>query len=113
MNFPFLVEFYANFGSIGVFAGMFLTGIIFRLLDTTLNRPGQSVVRSIASMSILIPLLNVESDFSLVFGGIFLNGIAFAMLLRFLRARVDDGSREHGVDATRVTRPGLTPLQRA
>jgi hypothetical protein len=96
MNFPYLIEFYANFGSLGVFAGMFLTGMIFRVLDLTLNRPGQSVVRSIASMSILIPLLNVESDFSLVFGGIFLNGMAFVILLRFLRARVD-GTGEHGV----------------
>jgi hypothetical protein len=94
MNFPYLVEFYANFGPIGVFAGMCLTGMLFRLLDLTLNRPGQSVVRSIASMSILLPLLNVESDFSLVFGGVFLNGMAFIILLRFLRTRVDAGGRE-------------------
>jgi hypothetical protein len=94
MNFPYLVEFYANFGPIGVFAGMFVTGMIFRLFDLTLNRPGQSVVRSIASMSILLPLLNVESDFSLVFGGIFLNGMAFVILLRFLRTRVDANGRQ-------------------
>jgi hypothetical protein len=109
MNFPFLIEFYANFGPVGIFAGMFLTGIIFRLLDLTLNRPGQSVVRSIASMAILIPLLNVESDFSLVFGGIFLNGIAFVILLRFLRTQMDGSAREHSVHSTPVARPLLTP----
>jgi hypothetical protein len=98
MNFPYLVEFYANFGPVGVFAGMFLTGMIFGVLDRALNRPGQSVVRSVASMSILIPLLNMESDFSLVFGGVFLNGVAFVILLRFLRARVD-GSGEQGARA--------------
>jgi hypothetical protein len=109
MNFPYIVEFYANFGSIGVFVGMFLTGMIFRLLDLTLNRPGQSVVRSIASMSILIPLLNVESDFSLVFGGIFLNGIAFVILLRFLRTKVDASAREPTVQSRPVARPLFTP----
>jgi hypothetical protein len=109
MNFPYIVEFYANFGPIGVFAGMFLTGMIFRLLDLTLNRRGQSVVRSIASMSMLIPLLNVESDFSLVFGGVFLNGVAFIVVLRFLRARVDGNAREHTTRSTPVARPLLTP----
>jgi hypothetical protein len=88
VNLPFLVEFYINFGTLGVFVGMFLTGMLYRLLDVILNRPGQNLLRTIASMSILIPLLNVESDFSLVFGGIFLNAIAFVVVLRYLRKRV-------------------------
>jgi hypothetical protein len=110
MNFPYLVEFYANFGPVGVFAGMFLTGMIFRVLDLTLNRPGQSVVRSIASMSILIPLLNVESDFSLVFGGIFLNGMAFVILLRFLRAQVDRSGEQRAHATSRRTAGPHTAL---
>lgn len=85
VNLPFLVEFYANFGTTGVIVGMFLTGLLYRLFDAVLNRRGQSTVRSLAAVSILIPLLNVESDFSLVFGGMFLNALAYFAVLRFLR----------------------------
>jgi hypothetical protein len=105
VNLPFLVEFYINFGTAGVLIGMFLTGMVYRVLDVVLNRPGQSVLRTIASMSILIPLLNVESDFSLVFGGIFLNAIAFVVVLRYLRQRVSRGAQPRTIrsSASRLT----------
>jgi hypothetical protein len=98
INIPFLIEFYANFGVVGVFVGMFLTGCVYRVLDRLLNVPGQSIVRSLASLSIMLPLLNIESDFSLVFGGLFMNAVAFEIVLRFLNARIRQG--------TQVTRPG-------
>ena len=88
INFPFLSEFYANFGAMGVILGMFLTGVIYRALDLLLNVPGQSTIRSLVGLSILLPLLNIESDFSLVFGGLFLNAVAFHLVLRFLRKRI-------------------------
>jgi hypothetical protein len=106
VNLPFLVEFYINFGTFGVFVGMFFTGMVYQLLNITLNRPGQSVLRTIASMSILIPMLNVESDFSLVFGGIFLNGIAFVIVLRYLRRQVSAGALPQSVPLqARLTPP--------
>lgn len=81
INLPFLVEFYANFGEIGVLVGMVIVGLLYRLLDNDLNRPGQPLQVTICSMVLLVPLLNIESDFSLVFGGLFMNGIALWGLL--------------------------------
>lgn len=92
INLPFLVEFYANFGAAGVLAGMFIVGLLYRLLDLLLNVPGQSILRSLASLAIMLPLLNIESDFGLAFGGLFLNTIAFYAVLRFLGGRVTRGA---------------------
>lgn len=87
VNLPFLVEFYLNFGPIGVYLGMLLTGAFLRVVDYALNRPGQDIMQSLASAAILLPLLNVESDFSLIFGGVFLNAVAMRIVLRYLRDR--------------------------
>jgi len=81
INLPFLVEFYANFGEIGVLIGMVVVGLLYRLLDNDLNRAGQPLQVTICSLVLLVPLLNIESDFSLVFGGLFMNGIALWGLL--------------------------------
>ena len=81
INLPFLIEFYANFGEIGVLIGMVIVGVLYRLLDNDLNRPGQPLQVTICSLVLLVPLLNIESDFSLVFGGLFMNGIALWGLL--------------------------------
>ena len=84
INLPFLVEFYANFGEIGVLIGMVIVGLLYRLLDNDLNRPGQPLQVTICSLVLLVPLLNIESDFSLVFGGLFMNGVALWGLLMAL-----------------------------
>ena len=81
INMPFLVEFYANFGEVGVLVGMVIVGLLYRLLDNDLNRAGQPLQVTICSLVLLIPLLNIESDFSLVFGGLFMNGVALWGLL--------------------------------
>ena len=81
INLPFLVEFYANFGEIGVLIGMTIVGLAYRLLDNDLNRAGQPLQVTICSLGLLVPLLNIESDFSLVFGGLFMNGVALWALL--------------------------------
>lgn len=81
-NLPQIVEFYANFGTWGVLIGMFVVGIIFATVERYVNQPGQEVIRSIAGICLLIPLFNIESDFSLVFGGLFLNAIGLRFLIR-------------------------------
>ena len=111
VNLPFLVEFYINFGPLGVFVGMLITGMIYRLLDVTLNRPSQNIVRTIANMSILIPLLNVESDFSLVFGGIFLNAIALLIVLRYMRRDAVARAPKVAAASTGTFRESTAPLE--
>lgn len=81
INLPFLVEFYANFGEIGILIGMVIVGVLYRLLDNDLNRPRQPLQVTICGLVLLVPLLNIESDFSLVFGGLFMNGVALWCLL--------------------------------
>lgn len=82
INLPFLIEFYANFGEMGVVVGMLLVGALYKLLERLMNRPNQDVLISIAGLGVLLPLINIESDFSLIFGGVFLNGAALWLLLR-------------------------------
>ena len=85
LNLPILVEFYANFGMAGVIAGMFLVGVIYFVLDRTVNNAGQDSLHSLVGVVILVPLANIESDFSLGFGGLILNGVALWLVLRTIR----------------------------
>ena len=92
INLPFLVEFYANFGENGVYIGMFIIGVILAVLQRTLNRPRQTWVRSLCGLVLLLPLVtNIESDFSLIFGGLILNGLAMYLVYRFLLSRCAAG----------------------
>ena len=85
LNLPILVEFYANFGIAGAIGGMFLVGLIYFILDRTVNNPGQDTLHSLVGIVILVPLANIESDFSLGFGGLILNGVALWFVLRTIR----------------------------
>ncbi|MFL5563198.1 MAG: hypothetical protein ACJ79K_17160 [Gemmatimonadaceae bacterium] len=105
VNMPFMLEFYANFGFSGVLIGMFLTAFIIRLLDVLLNRAGSSVLRAVAALMIIQPIFLIESDFSLVFGGLIMNGIAMLLLVRQLEKRAAVRARAAAV-------PAVPPVQR-
>jgi hypothetical protein len=92
INLPFLVEFYANFGERGVYLGMFAIGMLLAVLQRYLNRPRQGWLRSLAALVLLVPIItNIESDFSLIFGGLILNGAAMYIVYRFLVAKCSRG----------------------
>ena len=76
-NLPQLVEFYANFGAIGVLLGMLIIGAIYGLIHQAFIHPSVGLGRVVAAIFIFYRLLIVESNFSLVFGGLF---SAFALL---------------------------------
>ncbi|HEX8430033.1 MAG TPA: hypothetical protein VF625_02055, partial [Longimicrobium sp.] len=86
INFPFLVEFYANFSVAGVVIGMLLVGILYQLLERRINRPGQDPLVSILAIAVFVPLFNIESDFSLIFGGIVMAGAAQWAILYTIRS---------------------------
>lgn len=97
VNLPILVEFYLNFGMIGVALGMALVGIIYRLVERAINNPGQDDVLSLAGIVLMIPLTNIESDFSLGFGGLILNGLALWFVLRLIGHSSHRGERRNAV----------------
>lgn len=84
VNLPYFVEFYANFGSWGVLLGMLLVGCIYAWLEQRLNTARQGILVSVCAIVLLLPLINIESDFSLIFGGLLLNGAALWIVLRFV-----------------------------
>ena len=85
INLPTPIEFYVNFGESGVLFGMAALGVVLAVLGRVLNRAGQDWVRSLAGVILLVPVVtNLESDFSLVFGGLILNGAALFVVYRVL-----------------------------
>ena len=109
INLPILVEFFINFGGVGVVLGMILVGAIYRVLDNLLNRPGQSQLLSMIGIVILLPLLLIESDFSLVLGGLPLTGAAFYVIWMWLRKSL--GSTQRATATARVTPASLRLAQ--
>jgi len=86
-NFPILIEAYANFGMTGVAIVMWLCGVLYLIVEQTTNNPGQDDLQSLAGAVLIIPLTNIESDFSLGFGGLIMNGIALWFVLRTIRGK--------------------------
>jgi hypothetical protein len=101
INLPFLIEFYLNFGFVGVLFGMAIVGATYRTLEELVNRPGQDLLTSLIGVIILVPLLMLESDFSLTFGGLFLNGLALYVVAKVIR---------HSGVASGLPRPIYPPL---
>jgi hypothetical protein len=93
INLPTMVEFFVNFGGTGLVIGMLILGIIYGSLDSVVNRPGQPMLLSMIGAVILLPLLIIESDFSLVLGGLPLTGIAFYVIWWQLRRALNASAR--------------------
>ncbi|HKY99194.1 MAG TPA: hypothetical protein VJL35_15175 [Gemmatimonadaceae bacterium] len=102
INLPILVEFYVNFGGAAVLMGMLLVGCIYGIVDSIVNRPGQTLVISMIGLTLLLPLLLIESDFSLVFGGLPLSGLALWGIYKFMAKSASGGRRATSARA-RVT----------
>jgi hypothetical protein len=87
INLPLLVEFYINFGPVGVLMGMFLLGCIYRLLYLKVNVSGVGDGVLLIGAFIFKGLINIESDFSLTFGLIAQQVIILYFVLKTTRPR--------------------------
>jgi hypothetical protein len=78
-NFPQLIEWYANFGIVGVGLGMMLTGVLYRLMEHSFaaSTGGALVVSTLYARA-----TNVETNFTATFGGM---PIFLVMLYLFVR----------------------------
>lgn len=71
INFPHqVIEMYANFGIVGVALGMFIIGLAYRGIMNLLAHPEGNERGLIIGCALLANLLNLESDFSMIFGGV-------------------------------------------
>lgn len=84
-NLPFLIEMYINFGPWGVIIGMYIIGLIFRLFYTLFNHADTGEGGILISAMVFMNLLNIESDFSLIFGLILQYIVLFYILIRMMR----------------------------
>ena len=76
-----LGELYANFGGLGALLGMFLLGLLYRLLYELFHRPGASVVTMAAGTHMLtVLMLEMESVLSVSWGFLLWYAIAVAVL---------------------------------
>lgn len=82
INLPQLVEMYINFGTLGVIIGMFFIGLIHRALNILFNHPSAYSGGVIIYLALYGELIEIGSDFSLVYGN-FLQAIIFLYI--FLR----------------------------
>jgi NhaP-type Na+/H+ and K+/H+ antiporter len=92
INLPWIVEFYVNFGPLGVVIGMAAVGALMALLEQFFLQPGMTEVEVIAGWALLFRLFYQESNVSLMVGGllpqmIFL-GVLLFIALRLCRSEV-------------------------
>jgi hypothetical protein len=115
IDLPFLVEFYLNFGEQGVIWGMCLVGVLFGLLECYVNQPRQSLLVTLAGGVLLFPLLAIENDLSMQFGGLFLCAVALRVMVWTIEALSPWRRRSAPSQATlslRTTYPCLTLIPR-
>jgi hypothetical protein len=82
VNLPQLVELFANFGPLGVSAGMLLFGVLYAFAAFKLGRAGAGDGTLLIGAVVFSELVNIESDFSLVFGGLLQIAVALYVALR-------------------------------
>jgi hypothetical protein len=87
INLPQLVEFYLNFGRAGLCCGMLALGLLYRRLDRMLNWRGAGDANVLVTATLFSALVNIESDFSLVYGGLAQTAAVVWVVLRLLRPR--------------------------
>jgi len=82
INLPWLIEFYINFGILGVLSGMFFVGVFFRLLVQKLKFPVQARMEYALAVAITFSLFYAESNFALMVGGMIPTFFVFIVLMR-------------------------------
>jgi oligosaccharide repeat unit polymerase len=83
-NFPVLNEFYANFGMIGVFFGMFFLGFLIKLLILKLWKKNISDIEILISSIILFNFFFLENNLSQILGKVINQLLFFHIFFIFI-----------------------------
>jgi hypothetical protein len=105
INLPQMVELYGNFGLIGVVGGMFIFGLIYRLLIEMYVHPGMGLGALVGAVYVSSKLLDIGSATSLTFGAIPWS-ILFIALIHLLTAAAE-------LDASTLERIGAEGIRHA
>lgn len=89
-NLPWIVEMYANFGTLGVLIGMPLVGLLLAFLEQKLNHPEMNALEFVLGATVLFNLVYQESNLSLMMGGVANSTIVLYLMMRFFL-----GNRSH------------------
>ncbi len=81
-NLPWIIEFYANFGTWGVMVGMALVGAFFAWLVAMLNIQRAGVLEYSVALAIGYGLFYAESNLALMLGGVLSTWVALVAVLR-------------------------------
>jgi hypothetical protein len=87
VNFQQLVEMYANFGTWGVVLGGIILGFLYKLLTEVGDGPAVDDGAKLIAAHIFVGLLNIESNFALVFGGLVYLVLLNVLVLKILHWR--------------------------
>jgi hypothetical protein len=105
INLPQLVELYGNFGLTGVIVGMFIFGLIYRLLIEMYVHPGMGLGALVGGVYASAKLLDIGSAASMSFGGI-PGAIIFIALIHLLMMAAE-------LDAASLSRIGAERIHHA
>ena len=70
LNIPWITEMYANFGWLGVIAGMSLVGAVLGLLEAFFFRETMNIAQTAVGVTVMLPLFFQESNLSLMTGSL-------------------------------------------
>ena len=92
-----LGELYANFGAVGTLIGMFVLGVLYRLLYHLFHRRGASVVTMAAGTHMLtVLMLEMEAILSVSWGFLMWYAVAVGALALFIRVGLRFYDRQFG-----------------
>ena len=104
INLPQLVEFYANFGPLGVLIGSLLVGVFYRSIHDIFIHRQMGLGALVGVLFMMTPFFDFESNLSLVIGGVigsllsvmfFHLTVVFVSGMRAATSRTADRTRAH------------------
>jgi hypothetical protein len=106
VNLPQTVEMYANFGLVGVVLGMLIVGLLYRMLGEMFVHPGMGIGALVASVFMIMRILDIGSAASMVLGSLPWNFVFIGLLHLMVRMLETERRRLVAVRA-QVVAPGI------